>query len=248
LPAPAILTEEGPDLVSTAEAAFNSDPAAYQAGDKTLAIDRDVYGHNSVKESLKEMQNEKCCFCESQITHIAYGDVEHFRPKAAWKQEDNDPLTRPGYYWLAYDWPNLLLCCQLCNQRHKANLFPLVDPSQRAHVAADVTNEEPVFINPSNENPEPLLAFRGDTPFAVSGNTRAARTISGLGLKRKPLRNRRLEKLEDLKLVHQIATGVIPASVAKQNEAIDLMQRRSAPNAEYSSAVKCAVGDGFAFV
>ena len=61
-------------------------------------------------------------FCESKVSHIAYGDVEHFRPKAGYRQRPEDPLVQPGYYWLAYEWSNLLFCCQLCNQRFKATI------------------------------------------------------------------------------------------------------------------------------
>jgi hypothetical protein len=38
----------------------------------------DIYGHPQVKDSLLTLQNGKCCFCEAQINHVSYGDVEHF--------------------------------------------------------------------------------------------------------------------------------------------------------------------------
>jgi uncharacterized protein (TIGR02646 family) len=66
-----------------------------------------VYGAKSVKKTLLTAQHGKCAFCESKFEHVAFGDVEHFRPKGGWIQTDGDQLTRPGYYWLAYEWSNL---------------------------------------------------------------------------------------------------------------------------------------------
>jgi hypothetical protein len=53
-----------------------------QAGEVNLKFNSDLYAARDVKQMLIEMQHGKCCFCESQITHVAYGDVEHFRPQA----------------------------------------------------------------------------------------------------------------------------------------------------------------------
>ncbi len=74
-----------------------------------------VYGHRAVRSALAACQFGKCCFCESKIQHVMSGEVEHFRPKGGVRQRRSDPLDRPGYYWLAYDWSNLLLSCQSCN-------------------------------------------------------------------------------------------------------------------------------------
>ena len=105
---------------------------AYDHGTRAFTFNSDIYGAKSVKKALIKAQHDKCCFCESKITHVAYGDVEHFRPKGGYRQRPEDELEQPGYYWLAYAWTNLYLSCQLCNQRYKANLFPLKDPDRRA--------------------------------------------------------------------------------------------------------------------
>lgn len=75
-------------------------------GKTSLNFRGDIYGHQSVKRQLIADQHGKCCFCETKIGPD--GDVEHFRPKAAWCQGDGEPLNWPGYYWLAYEWSNLL--------------------------------------------------------------------------------------------------------------------------------------------
>lgn len=116
---PAVLASKGTAETNRNRGAYEADPAAYDSGATTFSFDSGLYGHESVKAELIKAQHAKCCFCESKITHIAYGDVEHFRPKAGYRQHPDDPLGRPGYYWLAYDWSNLYLACQLCNQRFK---------------------------------------------------------------------------------------------------------------------------------
>src|SRR5258708_22637098 len=104
--------------------------AEYQNGTRTFPFDSEIYGHPEIKQALVAAQHGKCCFCERRVG--ADGDVEHFRPKAACRQDETCVLTRPGYYWLAYAWENLMLSCSACNQRHKKNLFPLADPAGRA--------------------------------------------------------------------------------------------------------------------
>jgi uncharacterized protein (TIGR02646 family) len=236
-------------MAAETHSAVASDLPAHRSGAKKLEFDSTVYGASEVKQALLAMQADKCCFCESKITHIAYGDVEHFRPKAGWRQNSGDPLTRPGYYWLAYEWSNLLLCCQLCNQRFKGNLFPLRDSALRAVAPGDdLAKEEPLFINPSVENPEALIGFRGEMPYPINGDPRAERTISDLGLDRETLRERRLERLEMLRWAHKIALGEISASDDDRDEAAALLQTFSRPDAEYSAAVKAAIADGFQYV
>ena len=44
------------------------------------------YQHVEVKKALVDMFHEKCAYCESAITHIDYGHIEHFRPKAGVRQ------------------------------------------------------------------------------------------------------------------------------------------------------------------
>ncbi|MEO1514325.1 MAG: hypothetical protein AAFV95_04910 [Bacteroidota bacterium] len=85
------------------------------------AVKFDKYGAAGVKEALIEMCNSKCAYCESVFLHVYYGDIEHFRPKKEIKFQLGEELIKikPGYYWLANDWNNLLLSCLFCNQAKK---------------------------------------------------------------------------------------------------------------------------------
>lgn len=143
----------------------------------------DTYKHASVKNELIKNQYYKCCYCESKFGHNYHGDVEHYRPKRAWKQKKNDKLQYPGYYWLAYDWDNLLLSCSICNG-NKDNIFPLQDNCLRAtnHHKTIESTDNTLLINPMLENPEEHIGFREDVAY---GKTHKGRiTINTVKLDR----------------------------------------------------------------
>lgn len=72
-----------------------------------------IYADKTVRKKLLKMFHGKCAYCESKITTIYNGDIEHFRPKG--KIQNANP-SRPGYFWLASEWENLLFACPFCNQ------------------------------------------------------------------------------------------------------------------------------------
>ncbi len=194
-PAPATLTSD------RAKKARDELEQLVQAGQTQLTINPSIYKATDVKQVLIDMQDKKCCFCESKITHIAYGDVEHFRPKKA-VMEDDGRLKRPGYYWLTYTWENLLLSCEICNRRHKRNKFPIA--GKRARRPEDALDQEqPLFIDPSGpDDPENLITFTGlGRAVAVDNNKRGKVTIKELDLNRDDLEERRRERLLGLQVV-----------------------------------------------
>ena len=86
----------------------------------------------------------------------------------------------PEYFWLAYEWENLLFACDDCNdQGHKANLFPLVNPQQRATaVDKDIKREKPLILNPyGNSDPEKHIAWNRDVPRPRNGSRTGRVTI-----------------------------------------------------------------------
>lgn len=170
------------------------------AGDvAAMKFECSVYGAPEVKRVLRAAQHDKCCFCESKITHVAFGDVEHFRPKAAVRQSDDELERKPGYYWLAYEWSNLYLACEQCNRRHKRSLFPLEDDAARVRSHRDaqrVRGERPMFIDPGREDPTEHIEFRRAYAGSVARSRRGELAIQNLGLNRGPLRERRQERRE----------------------------------------------------
>ena len=122
-------------------------------------FDGNIYNGRGVKPQLLQDQNHKCAYCEITMAGD-YGVVEHYRPKTGWKENEGDTLHKPGYYWLAYEWTNLLCSCDKCNSvARKGNLFPLRDPAMRDIVHKNISNEVPLIINPTLEDPGQFLRF-----------------------------------------------------------------------------------------
>lgn len=159
--APAILTTQGDADRLRLQAIFTADPVACQAPrNKRLVADAAIYGHADVKDALVVDQHGKCCYCESKFEATGFGDVEHFRPKAGVRQQPKSPLEKPGYYWLAYTWSNLLYSCEICNRRYKSNWFPLINPTGRARQHQDrLSHERPLLPHPCRTDPMAELTF-----------------------------------------------------------------------------------------
>lgn len=164
--------------------ALKSHRAAVRANPNVkLAFDKSIYGSQDVKDALSRTQHGKCAFCESKILHISPGDVEHFRPKAAYKQTAKQKLQRPGYWWLAYTWENLVLACEECNRRHKKNMFPISGRRARSS-QGNLLAEQAHYIHPVEEDPSGEIKFDGpDINWSRCGQ-RGEITAKALGLDR----------------------------------------------------------------
>lgn len=147
-----------------------------------------IYGADDVRKQLLIDQHEKCAYCECTLLDKEGGEVEHFRPKTACRQDKVKGNTKkPAYYKLAYVWNNLLLSCHACN-KYKSTFFPLANPEHRF----DLATELPLLINPYNDNPANHLEFRREKVFpVVDGNgikdEKGRRTIEYINLNRKDL-------------------------------------------------------------
>lgn len=229
---PAILRTKG-------AAARKKDSDAFAGGTRAFDLDAKIYGHKSVKQPLVEAQHHKCCFCESRVTHVSSGHIEHFRPKGGVRQGPNGALKKPGYFWLAYEWTNLLFCCEVCNSRGKKNLFPLSNPAARAHGPGDdLDAERPMFVDPAHEDPGAHIGFREEYPFAVNGSPRGEATWKALGLDREELAEMRRDHLAMVKTLKRVRDGNGPDA----SEAAALLSRLSDEKAQWSAMVRAAVG------
>ena len=107
-----------------------------------------------VRDKLNHYYLHKCAYCERHCK----AEIEHYRPKAGISEDG----THPGYYWLCYEWSNLLPSCHECNASGgKMNQFPVrgprvttpplqvsgvLDPSQMLAHSSPLINEQPFFI------------------------------------------------------------------------------------------------------
>src|SRR5688500_10656800 len=91
---------------------FYTDPA-----NKEASFTYAAYKLPTVKEAIQTLFHGKCAYCESNYTNVHPVDVEHFRPKGRIVVEGKP--SKPGYYWLAARWENLLPSCIDCNRERK---------------------------------------------------------------------------------------------------------------------------------
>ena len=206
-----------------------------------------VYADETVKQALEQLFVRKCCYCESRIGVVADWDVEHFRPKG----RVNERPDHPGYYWLTYDWENLLPSCSYCNQARKdratlaepegpstgkLDQFPLLDENFRCmdHLGA-ISQEQPFLINPTVDDPELHLTFAPDGSV-IGLSERGQRTIDICHLNRKRLRDDRRLKLDGLIFLARLIPGASPEIQDKIREALGMTAADEAPYAAVARA------------
>lgn len=156
-----------PDVLDSAACSnhlnqINANPIVVKAsGDiyKGKTINADTTTTNTVTIALKGLYKNKCAYCEKLCY---YPRVEHFRPKG--RVIGNQPLAN-GYYWLCYEWTNLLPSCHECNSiEAKGDKFPIrgirktsfpvtgnpptFDSAQNIYDSNYLADEDPYYINP----------------------------------------------------------------------------------------------------
>lgn len=245
--APEILNTKGAEANFELCALVDADPDNYRSSPPKpskavgrLLFDPAIYGHREVKEQLKKDQFGKCCFCEGKFEAFSAGDVEHFRPKAALLKEGDTTPTLPGYYWLAYDWNNLLFSCERCNRSHKRNSFPLENEALRvsSHLQADqLDREKPLLINPTLEDPEEHITFEGEVPKPKNGSHRGELSIECYGLDRKELCDARHRYLKRIKLLWEILEAGGGDS-AKRKEIEQVLFEARSPESQFSAMIR----------
>ena len=138
-------------------------------GEELTKTDKSRYSHPTIKEALKVETAGKCAYCESEVLHITFGDIEHICPKS-----ENPEL------WV--EWLNLTLACTVCNN-NKRNY--------------NVTPDN--FIDPYTIDPEKCFWFSGPIIIPFAGNDAALLAERRLKLNRGPLIEKRIEKIKILK-------------------------------------------------
>ena len=147
----------------------------------TVKIDQRVL--LSFKKPLEELFHDKCAYCESHLQTVAFGVVEAFRPKSI-------------YWWLAYEWENMLLSCEVCNVA-KANRFPIMGKVAKPGVRGrDLLAEQPLLLDPCLDLPEEHLAFK-ERGEVVGLTPRGEASIDVLHLNRSGLVDARRRAIEN---------------------------------------------------
>ncbi len=234
--APSVLAKRGQPATRRDCDAYLQNQAEYDSGSSKLSFDPTIYGSPAIRTLLKQQQHGKCCYCESRHSATSAARVDHFRPKGSVRQGKTSVRSRPGYYWLAYAWHNLLLACEECNRR-KSDYFPLEDSAQRAWNHLDpVERETPLLLNPYvDPDPSRHIAFAGSACRPLTERGRV--TVVVLGLNRPDLQEQRQSELNLLTLLRAVARE--PDRLANtRRRANDLMQSRAQPDAPYTAMVR----------
>ena len=230
---------DGADRTRADCAAYDENAAAYSGGMRRFDFDRAIYGHETVRTALRNAQHGKCCYCENRSIASAPLHVEHYRPKGAVRQDRKSRTLLPGYYWLAYSWDNLHLCCQVCNG-NKSYLFPLADDAERARSHRDdLARESPLLLEPGGaDDPRAHIRFRQERAVGLTETGR--RTIEVLDLNRQPLLEDRLEQLKALRTLQDViqrldADGLKPDVTELRERARRELARAPSPSAIFSA-------------
>lgn len=153
-----------------------------------------------LSKKLKKYYRSKCGYCETKVNAAGYLTVDHYRPK----KKVAEDRTHPGYYWLAYEWTNLVPACHGCNSS-KGNQFPIdsqnggirvTNPPMTADRQLDFKAcrvdseihkaEQPLLLHPIVDTPQEHLTFLPDG--TVKGSTRRGNiTVQVCGLCRSDL-------------------------------------------------------------
>lgn len=229
---PVILSTNGLAEQNSLRILYNNNPTHFISILSSDLFKSSVYASATVKSALKTIQNNKCCFCESYVSHVDYGDVEHYRPKAGWIQDRNSTqLNKPGYFLEAYNWENLMFSCAICNQREKKNYYPLINQDVRITIddTYDIRREDPLFLNPYIDNPEDHIEFVNEIPRPKNSSEKGRISIEYLALDRNELNEVRREKLQDLQPLLDVINLQLH-SQADINIAKDIFRRRITEN------------------
>ncbi len=128
-----------------------------------------VYGKTSIRNKLKNLYHSKCAYCERKDYEF---EIEHYRPKKSVEGE-----VHTGYFWLSYEWSNLLPACHDCNKRKsKSTKFPIegtrvsspvIKSGQYAFqdhhfLSRRLKREYPLLIHPEEPEFDPCQYFKFD--------------------------------------------------------------------------------------
>jgi hypothetical protein len=127
-------------------------------------------------------------------------------------------VPHPGYYWLAYDWNNLLASCADCNRpsRQKTKTAKRIGkwdqfPVRGTHAAnpGEEHTEQPLLINPTNQDPAVHMSV--DNTGVFVGKTDEGNTcidIFGLNDRDALVDSRRRMYIDTRLKMHALAGGL----------------------------------------
>jgi len=210
---------------------------------------------------LSNFFHSKCAYCEVNIEAGFVGDAEHYRPKGAVEELVNGRLVpvsdgggvHKGYYWLAYDWQNLVPACTQCNTINgKRTLFPIqgrrvFDPAVGPDTHTLNILEQPLLLHPydSTRDFRDHLAFTPDG-YVVGVDDVGKETVELLKLNREALVSLRRDTLYDVhgNFASELHIVVRTPPVSAIANALDQVQAKlTRPELMFSAARRDLIED-----
>jgi hypothetical protein len=230
---------------------------------------------------LKTVFGNKCAYCETPAPVRWPVQVEHYRPKGAVTYRGQGANTlqdartldaagkervHPGYFWLAYNWRNLLPCCSRCNSaKGKNTQFPVgklyvflrqwtpQEADERARAVPSSTwpgmfypapedldrLEDPMLLNPRIHQPADHITF-GVKGVGAGITPLGVHTLKVFDLEDEDLRQARQQAQEDRFLGYLLLITAYTKTGHTLDEAQELalaQLRKEASAMEYSAAV-----------
>lgn len=227
-----------------------------------------AYREKDVRRALEGMFGAKCAYCETEYAAGNSPDTEHYRPKNEIERADKTKL-RPGYYWLAATWSNLLPTCVYCNRRRehpypdgprvtgKGIQFPLADESKRVTTPANTQGEEPLLLDPTVDEPSQHLRFGAEAVVSAAPNgtgtsPRGEATIEILGLNRPTLvhsRQAELRWIDDaIQRYHEAIENLQehpgdPYTERQRDTALEDLEKRAEDSAPYAEMARQRIAE-----
>ena len=229
-------------------AAANEHLSEHQEG-KSIVIKEALYKRR--KQDIFAMFHGKCAYCEALFILDQTGDVEHFRPKAKVTDINNLEVPgHPGYFWLAYDWHNLLPSCNKCNRPSKDrdgkilgkwNRFPVRDTYATTPEA--IAGEAPLLLNPASDDPSAHIKFDPDTGVVFSDTPEGKTCIEVLGLNREGLPEARRDVYENvIARAGEQNSALRNGDVKSLDKHTDYLLKHKRGEAEYAMAGRAGLG------
>jgi uncharacterized protein (TIGR02646 family) len=206
-------------------AAVRAKALAVQPPKRTF--DQSVYARSDVKSELLTLFRGKCAYCESAAGQTSDIEVNHFRPKMNAMGVDGTSNSEL-YWWLAYDWNNLLPSCRMCAHL-KGRRFPIEGkPAAPLTFGDALAAEKSLLLDPCGDQPDEHLVF-ADNGLVVSVTLRGRTTIDTLGLNREELVEIRKRSLTTFRTELQAMLGDTSADDEQ-------LERLVGPDQEYTAA------------
>ena len=174
------------------------------------------YKQSDIKNKVEQIYHQKCAFCEQKVIRCIDNNlqdysttIEHYRPKSI-------------YYWLAFSWDNLLLCCHRCNQ-NKSNSFDITHNIRVAYHNSFMDNihtsnqeyntiEESKMVHPELENIISNLEFTKYGEIS-SNNNRVKYTIDTCKIDRDDLNEKRKRVIDEF--INRVNSNILLGKTIK---------------------------------